>query len=376
MDGASLIKRDIGTKSNDRGRSGDQISEHVRRLVQSDRFNRISEQLYDDLRRRLALYVSLPQEFLQLSAGINHAIDRLVRTFCRPGDEALICGPVETDAPMLLEKSGMASLYHYGVSPFSVDIDGIIEKISDRTGLIYIEQPGTITGTVFSRYEIESILNAARRAILVINEAQFELFGSTMADLVRDYPNLIIIRQFYDPRQVDETPLCYMLAGRKTTAVISKFISEPHLSSLKMRTAAALMGDLPKIRERAEKIHEAMLYLSVRLRSIGVLCRLTPGDSVLIRALDTERVVAALNNAGIEARTLRHLHQLKNYLTVVIEDETTVRRLVETIEKIPRQFISGGPLERARLTLRRHPETAAARNTKKTEIETVKDSRR
>jgi len=372
MDGINGLKKDFQQSLENDNLSGDQVASHIRRHVRSDRFHNESIELQKDLKRRLAMYAGLPQECLNLCSAFNRAVEWLSRNFCRPGDEALICGPEDNGSALLLTKFGVTVKRHYGPSPFSADLDGILEKISDKTKFIYLEQPGMVTGMMYSRFEIETILNAAGNAVLFLNESFPEYVGASMAELVRKYENLVIFRSINIPQKKDETPVAYILSGRETAATLSKNAGREHLPFIRVAAASAALSDLGKAGDSRERIHEAMIYLSVRLRGMGITCRLTPGNLVLIRAVDPERVVEKLNDAGIPARSLHHLHQMDHFLSMTVIDDSSARRSIETLETIPRQFITRKPVGLSKLTIRRHSENNTERDETKENNCTVK----
>ena len=367
-----------GTKSNirmDSDREGsllvnDQVAGHIRRLVQSDRFYKNSTELHDDLIARLAGLSGLPREHVQLCNSISHGMEWTARTFCSPGDEMIICQPEENDIPVLLEKYGIIAGLHFGPSPFSADIDGIIDSITGKTRLIYLEQPNSVTGTIYSRYEIETLLNASENIILVVNESARTYSESTIADLVRRYDNLIILRSIYSARKFEEPPVCFILTGRQTSARFNKYVTEGRPSLIRQAAATVMLNDMTDTLRRESKIHEAMIYLTVRLRGLGITGRMTSGDSVLIRVVDPETVASMLTDAGLIARSLRHLRGLEYYLSLTITEEASVQRAIEVIEEIPRPYLSETPSGRTKLTLRRPVEEGGIR--KDLEIESGK----
>lgn len=361
MEGVNGTTRDSERKANlkDQVRSNGQVAEHIHRLIRSDRFHFISEKINDDLKERLASYSGLPEEYLWICPGFNRAIDNIVRAFCHPGKQVIICGPDEHELALRLENYGLEVISHLGATPFSADVDGILGLISDDTRLIYLEQPNALTGTVYSRYEIEMLLNASKNVTLLLNESFYEYFGSDAAGLAASYDNLIILRNVQVSIPENELSLNYILTGRRTMSRLEKFAVEEPPMFMKKLSGPAVLNIMSKSETQADNIHEAMIYLSVRLRSLGISCRLTPADFVIVRAINPDEVASVLNEAGLKARSLSHLPQLENYLQITVSDDAAAHGTVDLLEKMPRYYFMERPSGRQRLTLRRPTEPGA-----------------
>ncbi|MEW5925376.1 MAG: aminotransferase class I/II-fold pyridoxal phosphate-dependent enzyme, partial [Candidatus Zixiibacteriota bacterium] len=226
MEGLSGTKRDnreTGVFTN-RIRSDSRVAEHIHRFMAGDRFQSSSETWRHDLRERLSHHTGISEDYLQICSGFNRAISSIVRAFCRPGDNAIVCGPADNDMESRLEEFGLKVLSYPGRTPFTADADGILGLISKKTKLIYLEQPNSITGTVYSRFEIEMILNNSRDVFLVLNESFYEYFRADAAGLVASYDNLIIIRSIGTTRDMDIPCLDYILASHRTKSQLEKFI--------------------------------------------------------------------------------------------------------------------------------------------------------
>ena len=375
MDGVNGTKSNVrgGNDREDRPQVSHQVAGHIRRLVHSDRFHQNSAELHDDLKERLAALSGLPRDHIQICSSIGQGLEWTARIFCNPGDKAVICGPEEHDVAMFLEKYGVKTEFHFAPSPFSADIDGIVDRITDKTRLIYLEQPNSVTGTMYSRYEIEALLNASGNIILVVNESCRAFSDSSVAGLVRRYDNLIILRSIYSTRQFEELPVCYILSSRNSSVRLNRYAPEERPSLIRQTAAAVILNDMANTLQMNSRIHDTMIYMTVRLRGLGITARMTPGDSVLIRVVDPGMVASLLTGAGLMARSLRHLKGLEYYLSLTITDETSALRAIEVIDDIPRRYLTGTATGRTKLTLRRTAEEGGGTKDLKSDTEKNKE---
>ena len=62
--------------------------------------------------------------------------------------------------------------------------------------VFFLPNPNSPTGNLLSLPEIRRILTAAKKTMVVIDEAYFEFSGVTVIPWIRRYPNLIVTRTF------------------------------------------------------------------------------------------------------------------------------------------------------------------------------------
>ena len=62
--------------------------------------------------------------------------------------------------------------------------------------VFFLPNPNSPTGNLLSRAELQRILKAAPRTMVVIDEAYFEFSGVTVIPWIRRYANLIVTRTF------------------------------------------------------------------------------------------------------------------------------------------------------------------------------------
>jgi histidinol-phosphate aminotransferase len=83
----------------------------------------------------------------------------------------------------------------------SHDVDGMIAALTDRTRVVIVCTPNNPTGTLVSREDLERLLQAVPRDVLVLLD---EAYGEFVAPehaldgmrLLADHPNLVVLRTF------------------------------------------------------------------------------------------------------------------------------------------------------------------------------------
>lgn len=144
----------------------------------------------------IAGYCGVPAEQVMITNGSDQGIDLIIRAACREGDEAIIPGP---SFPIYTHCAKIENLkIHEPVydREHGFPTDEVIAAVSPRTRLICFGNPNNPSGTVVTRGDIIRMLQAAPDAVVLVDECYYEYFGESAADLVAQYPNLVITRTF------------------------------------------------------------------------------------------------------------------------------------------------------------------------------------
>ena len=169
----------------------------------NDRFrrplNRYPEVRPQKLQASLAMRFGCAREKLLVTRGSSEAIDLLVRTFCRAGqDSVLTTSPsfsmyrhyAEVQGANIIEVATPAE------QDFAIDVDAVLAACDDSTRLIFLCSPNNPTGTTLPRPQLERLLrDRGDRSAVVIDEAYVEFGDSpSVIELLEKYPNLLVLR--------------------------------------------------------------------------------------------------------------------------------------------------------------------------------------
>ncbi len=283
----------------------------------------------------LSRYIELPVENIQTFAGGDSALEAIVRSFLEPGMEAIIAGPTVSNIKIYADIFGVGLAMHYGPSPFSADPEGIAATLRETHRMVYIGNPNNPTGTVYTNAEIRYILDCApTNTLVLIDETYCDSEDYSASELIRRYENLIVIKSFSNVYGLGGLPFGYILASPDNIKMIERLRTGRKSSALTLAAASAVLKDLEYINRRVEQLRDNMIFLSVRLRGLGISVRVTPSDFILIRVADPIAVQKALAREGINAADISHLRQLERYIKVPVRDDESSARLVEAFEKM------------------------------------------
>ena len=151
------------------------------------------------LQRALARRFGCRSEELLVTRGSSEAIDLVIRTFCRAGqDSVLVTSPSFSMYRHYAAVQG-AALIEVATRPerdFEVDIDEILAACDDSVRLIFLCSPNNPTGTSLPRQDLLRLLEGrGDRSVVVVDEAYVE-FGDkpSVTELLPRFDNLLVLR--------------------------------------------------------------------------------------------------------------------------------------------------------------------------------------
>ncbi len=156
-------------------------------------------QIYPDagqtrLRRQLQDYTGVDASCIVAACGSGELLDDILCLLVEPGDEVVNCIPT-FDMYRIRTLINRAKLINIPRDEnFAVDVSVIKAAITPKTKLIILANPNSPTGTVTPQRDILELVDTG--VPLLVDEAYYEFYGETVAPLVSQYQNLMVLRTF------------------------------------------------------------------------------------------------------------------------------------------------------------------------------------
>jgi aspartate/methionine/tyrosine aminotransferase len=295
-----------------------------------------------------------------VTSGISEAIMFLMGSFVEPGDEVLLPGPCYS--PYLAYTKffeGKAVTYRtIEEKGWTPDIQDLESKITNRTRLIVIVNPNNPCGSLYSRNEIQGILDlAASRDIPVAADEIYDkiIYDGTftgVASLAKDVP-LIGLNGFSKAYLVTGWRLGYLYLQDPDGKLAHVWDGIQRLSRIRIcaSTPAQLAG-VEALRGPQEHIHEMVAKLRARrdfslkrIHGIPRLSSATPGGAFYLFPKldlagtnwknDEEFVVDLLKDTGVlvvHGSGFDPVYGKDHFRAVFLPDEAMLGQAFELIE--------------------------------------------
>ena len=144
------------------------------------------------LRRALEEYTGISSDHILVGAGADELIDLVLRATLESGDKVINCPPTFGMYSFSTQVNGGSLVEIPRNGEFQVDLLKVKKAIDSRTKAIFLASPNNPTGNLAPEDTVLSLLE--ENILVVIDETYFEFSGQTVAPLVSEHPNLVVLR--------------------------------------------------------------------------------------------------------------------------------------------------------------------------------------
>ncbi len=293
---------------------------------------------YGKLERKLADYLGINAQEVCVTNGGAEAIKAVFTAFVQKGDGVIMQEP----SYFRFELEGKIRQASITKVPFENDFSfragGIISQIGEKTRLIVIANPNNPTGTVMAEDDLICIIEKAKGAKVLLDEAYAEFYGKTFAKKIPEYENLIILRSFSKAFGLAGMRIGYAASCRKNTDAIRQTLQTFNVGNIGLIAAGLALEDIQFMEKSVGEIKSNRQYLRARLEEAGA--RIVPSEAnfVLVRLGAGKReVMRALCAARIAVKEFGDSGALADYVRITIGTREECEFVAQAIASALRQ---------------------------------------
>ena len=228
--------------------------------------------------------------------------------FAVPGAEVVGFMPSFTDMIVNVELQGMK---YIGIPPtdyntYAFDVDALLDAITEKTSLVYIDNPNNPTGQLRAKSDIIRVLEKAKQlgAYVLVDEAYGDFVAkddSAISELHR-FDNLIVLRTFSKGFGLAGLRAGYIIAAPQIIEYLGRGSNPYTVSEIAREAVAAALSDESYALSHAEDF--AAVKRAIRAVCGNALTMMVTDDRVPICTLrhrDDVDLQALLIDAGVLA---------------------------------------------------------------------------
>src|SRR5438445_3886754 len=193
------------------------------------------------LRQALAKKDGVMPDQVVLGNGSNELIELLVRTFLRPGDEAVVPHPSFVVYPMIVQAAGGVRVMVM-LKDFRLDLEAMARAITPMTKIVFVANPNNPTATIVTKDEVEHFMvRVPERTIVVFDKAYVEFaMGPDFPDMiaaVKQGRKVVVLRTFSKATSLAGLRVGYGVADAAAIALVNRIRQSVNVTSLAQRAA-------------------------------------------------------------------------------------------------------------------------------------------
>ena len=289
----------------------------------------------ETVRRKAARYFGVRPEELLLTNGTDEALSLVVNTFVESGDHVLFVEPTYAMYRFYSELAGARVIAPRYDAEMRFPWNDVLAELRKSPRVFFLPNPNSPTGNLLSQGELQRILKAARRTMVVIDEAYFEFSGVTVISWIRRHKNLIVTRTFSKTAGMAGLRLGCIFANPELAATMRKAQSPYPVNVAALAAAEAAMRDRGFIARTVREVRRGRRTLEHGLARLGVKSFPSAGNFLLVHfGARSKQIVAALERKGILIRDRSSDFGGEGYVRITLGTLAQTGRLLRELENI------------------------------------------
>ena len=251
------------------------------------------------LRKSLAKFTSVDEEYLLAGSGADELIDLLMRVFLDPGDCIISCPPTFGMYPFDAELNAARCIEVPRKADFSLDTEAIKKVVDEyQPKLLFVTSPNNPDGSLIPPDVMDELLSLP--TLVVLDEAYIEFAGENLGaslSRIREVPqreNLVVLRTFSKWAGLAGLRIGYGAFPKWLMPTLWKS-KQPYNVNVAASVAAQVslehVDELKKVvdllkteRERLyEELHDISYLKPYPTRSNFIMCQVTDKDALQLK---------------------------------------------------------------------------------------------
>lgn len=290
----------------------------------------------EELQKAISKYIKLESKYIRYASSSDVIHEYLCLALLNPGDTVLILNPTYDN----FRKT--AELNRAKISYFDLDVDFNLNQkqfISEirkcNAKIVYLVNPNNPTGAVISNNYINELLIEFPEVYFIIDEAYFEFYGVTSAQLVISNQNIIITRSLSKAFGAASIRFGYLICSEKIIEIMDKVINPKNVPLFTQILAKNILENCDYIYSRISLINEnkSKLMKIFDLKNINYLY--SSANFLFIKCDSEEQKLGIINQLEakkIYVRNYSHLTSTSLYFRITIGSSDKFKNVLSHFE--------------------------------------------
>lgn len=306
-------------------------------LEHSDKVFRYADGGCVDLRNTLANKYQIDADNIVCGAGSDEIIALLTHSFCDVGDEVLYSEYGFLMYPISAKRVGAEPVTAKEINLIA-NVDNILDKISNKTKIIFLANPNNPTGSYLNHNEVERLIkNTPNNVLIVLDLAYAEFVNETdypdAIKLVNQYKNVVMMRTFSKIYGLASLRLGWSYSSAYVADILNRSRGPFNVSGAAQYAAIASVNDDEFIEKSKSHNHRWLKILVTELDKLGIKHYPSVANFILMDFLTVEKcqkVNQFLLDNGVILREMS-AYSLPSCLRMTIGTDDENLRVVELL---------------------------------------------
>lgn len=241
-----------------------------------------------ELTAAVAKYLGVETNQIIFGAGSDEVILMLARAYLVQGDETVMASHTFPQYKHNCEIEGAVCI-EVPLKEGTHDLDAMLDKITDRTKIVWICNPNNPTGTMNTEAEIKAFLAKVPAHVLVVLDEAYCEYNTTdeypdSIELIKQYPNVIALRTFSKIYGLASLRIGYGVGDAAVIRTINQVREPFNTTRFAQAAAIASIQDDEFIARCREANTAGLNYLTGEFAKLGLTSFPAHGNFVMVDA--------------------------------------------------------------------------------------------
>ncbi|HLJ40808.1 MAG TPA: histidinol-phosphate transaminase [Candidatus Acidoferrales bacterium] len=284
---------------------------------------------------RLAPWFGVQANEMLVVGGIDEALRLIADAYIERGRSVLL---VEPTFPMYRfyaeQRDARIRTLHYD-REMRFPLRDVLRALKTEPSVFFLANPNNPTGNLLGARTLGTILNAAARTLVVVDEAYFEFSGVTVLPQIRRRRNLAVTRTFSKATGLAGLRVGCIFAHRDVSVILKRAQAPFPVGTAALVAAEAAMKDRAFVRRAVQTIWQGRAILERGLSRLGVRVFPSAANFVLVDfGARGPAITATLERRGILVRDQTNSFERPGFVRITIGTAEQMRRFLSVLETI------------------------------------------
>lgn len=291
-----------------------------------------------ELKEAISKKLGVSPEQVFCGTGSDSLIRVICNTFINPGDESIMAEITfpRYEASVKLMGGKVISI---PMKDNGLDIEAMVDAITERTKIIWFCNPNNPTGTIFTKQELDKVLGKIPpNVVIIMDEAYIEYvtdknFPNSL-ELLPKYPNMVVLRTFSKAYGLASLRCGYGIVHKELGEYFNRIIGPFDVNLFAQKAAIAALEDEAFLNLVFETNLKGREYLYDELDKMKLPYAKTNANFIMMNTLVDDKIVFdRLLKAGIIVRP-GHLLGMPGWMRVTIGTEVQNHKFIKALKEI------------------------------------------
>jgi histidinol-phosphate aminotransferase len=289
------------------------------------------------LKRGMAQKLGVAPENLIFGNGSNEIIELAVRTFMRPGDDAVMAEQAFVVYPLVVQAVG-GNIKAVPLRNYTHDLAAIGDAVTRQTRVVFLANPNNPTGTIYRRDAWERFLGKMPPdLLLIVDEAYFEYVQDpAYPDSLRYHAAdraILTLRTFSKLYGLAGLRIGYGVGSKELIDMMQRVRQPFNVNAAAQWAALAALDDIDHVKRSLEVNRQGIEYLRAEFIRLGL--QFVPSDAnfILVRVGKGQAVFKQLLSQGVIVRPMEG-YRFPEHVRVTVGTMEENRKFVDALQRV------------------------------------------